>query len=1192
MSESNESRKEDDKKNEGKKRIRFKILKNAKKQENDVKNINDKTKRMQILRRIVCQKEYNELKSINNNSRDTSASSDISIDSSNIERDQIGSNTNNAVAFKSSSGFKNKLVRSLYKKFGRQCSIEKALEFFRLDQASASDFDDNFWDEILYVINLSNCTIKQLVEFKQNVVILANEKVSWLGNWLGPKMAPEKIKFAISPDMFQGLVYNSNPEKSFIDYLGDKKYQKRLDSFRVVLDGPNDDIKRESCGKLLDFILKDLEDDCQPVKDMIVLLQICRVLLCQKTIPVNVDGWKKIFSKINSLSIKDFLEMHSLVDYPEVNLDDLEKFLFSKLNSKDDTQETVQEFINMFFSGHNDKIKSDREYRLHVFKLFIGCFPDQKLDFSFVTNCAEQNFNLGLSSLDIKDLVKVISKVKSNSIDLKNFNSIVKVIGNKKFSVNKEEDVDKLRQLLCDVLRISGKELGFSDIMDLFLLYSKMPELCSKSTLTNESLKLALKNTGAKNSNNKNLSENKDEFRSKFKNFIKLFKDGANKITFDNFKNLISSVTDGFLDFDCINCLLEKTDTNKHQDDVFSFFEDTLLTKKIDESAVTWEKVHEFLSNHEFYSRTLQTNTFKYIINVFIKSKTGKTVSILVDKEGKKDEFREQFKSFVSSFVSSLKNNKITFDNFKNLILSVPDNCLDFDCIDDLLKKTDVKEHQDDLYKFFENTLLKKISQYKFDLKQVHDFFEQYLSGKSDKDFKLKKLKAKTLKFIVDVIIDSNQDCSCSNEDIEWLLQKCCDAGAKLENGQFVSLIKKGKTGKIFDGVAKIDWMKMNDFINKIVSPKSGFLDKGKIEFDKNELNCILSRTKFCFDKSNLGDFLKKILTLKQFVTGDELFKIILHRIPRNGLSDLNMFRTIVYYCFENIQKYDSDWRIEQNYSHKIDSGLYEELLETFEDESLSFEDFQKLDRCYLGKNKNGTIFDFIFSFFLSNNDQNKITVAHKILKKKLKCVCLTNDQIKTLFQKIKDKKLSKDDFIEFLMLAENNVLTIDDFMDLLRNHCKDKIETENNDDMLTKIANKISNTDKETLRTHLREWNVEKGITQLLDDIEENFSVLFKLTDQRLKKYGLSTLLNQGDQENNRRNNRQENVANANPLDLPQLNQDINHPLLGQNNRENSLNSVIHDAQNAVVGVVESLDEGKYGFGVGLIKKNVFIYK
>lgn len=1193
MLESNKSSKENDQKNEGKKRIGLKILKNAKKQENDGKNINDKTKRMQILRRIVCQKEYNELKSINNNSRDTSASSssDISIDSSNIERDQIGSNTNNAVAFKSSPEkklkFKNELVKSLYKKFQRQCSIDEALKFFKSNKVLASYFDDNFWDEILQVINLSNCTIKQLVEFKQNVVILANEKVSWLDNWLGPKMAPEKIKFAISPDMFQGLVYNSNPEKSFIDYLDGSERQKRLDSFQIMLDGSNDDLRRESCGRLLDIILGNLDDNCQPVQGVIGLLEICRILLGCKTIPVNVDGWKKIFTKINSLSIKDFLKIHSLLEWSEVDFCDLKRFLFCKLNSKDDTQQEVKQFINMFFPNNEikNKIKNDDlENRLYIFNLFIGSFPSQKLDFSFVTNFAEQNLNLRLSDLNIEALVNLLATVKSNSINLENFNSIVKVIGNKKFSVNKEEDVDKLRQLLCDVLRISGKELGFSNVMDLFLLYpkNKMPQLCTKSTLTNESLKLALEKINkisAIGSNNKNLNENRDEFRSKFKKFIDLFKDGSNKITFDNFKSLILAVQDYYLDFACINYLLEKTDKNKHQDDVFGFFENMLLTKKIDNKDLAWEKLHEFLLQHKFYNRTLKTDTFRYIISAFVKSKTGKSVNTLAVEEGEKDKFREQLKMFVNLFISSLQNNKITFDNFKNLILAVPDDCLDFNCIDDLLKKTDLSEHKNELCEFFETTLLKKISKSKFDLNQVHCFFKQYLSSDlSNKSVNNYKFKAETFKFIADVIIQSNQDRSCSNEDIEWLLQKCCDAGTKLEKNKFVNLIQKGEIDKKFAD-RKIDWLKMNGFINEVILPDKNLFGLGKIELNINSgLQEILSRTKFCFDENNLSDFLGKILALKKFVTSNELFKIVLHRIPCDSLSDLNMLRTIVYYCFEDIQKYDSDQLIPDNYSCKIDFSLYGELLKTFKDKSLSCDDFKVLNSKFFSGQQSGGFLDFLSSLF-SKNESN-IKIDHKILRKKLKEGLSIRD-LNYVFSKFGDKKLPKNDFVEIMMLAKDNSLTKDNFINLFNNHCDDRIETESNDDELDQIAGKISNASKEDLRDCLVKLNVEKGINRLLNDIKEDFSILFKLTDQKLKEYGLSTLLNQGAQENNMRNNRQENVVDSNYL---QLNQNRREPLLNQNNEENNLNNVIQSAPNVVVEVVENLDEGKYGTRMSII--------
>ncbi len=1002
---------------------------NTNKQGNNAKGIN--TKKMNVQRRGVDEKEYNELKLSHANSLDTSSSSIVknleNLTGGDIEEKKIGSNTNNTVAFNSSPEkklkFKNELVKSLYKKFQRRCSIDEALKFFKSNKVLASYFDDNFWDEILYVINLNNCTIKQLVEFKQNVVILANKKVSWLANWLGPKMAPEKIKFAVSPDMFQKLVYNDRQVKGFLGDLDGGERQKYLDSFRIVLDGSNDDMGRESCGKLLNFILEGLEDNRQPVKDMIVLLQICRVLLGIDIIPVNVDGWKKIFTKIKSLSIKDFLKIRLLVDNPEVKLGDLEKFLFSKLHSKGDTQDEVQQFIDVFFP--NDKIKSDDpDNCLYVFNLFIGSFPSQELDFSFVTNFAQQRLGLKLSDLSIEGLTKLLSKVKPSSINSNTFKALVELVKGKNIVLGTRNGVDELRQLLCDVLRISEPELDLSDVMDLFLLYPKMPKFCTKSTLTNKSLKLALeeiKKISAVDSKNEKLGGNKDEFRIKLKEFIDLFEDVSNKIT---------------------------------------------------------------------------------------------------------------------------------FDNFKNLILVVPNDYLDFEYLDYVLQKTDIENHEMELCEFFETDVLKKISKYKFDLKHVRGFFDKYLPGKSVKNY---KFKAETFRFIVDMIIQSNKDCSCNNEDIKWLLQKCCDAGTKLENGEFVSLIKKGNVNKKGVKVEKIKWSDMYDFINKIVSPKSGLLDSGKIELNGDEIYEIHRRSSFNFDSDNLSVFTKNTLALKKFVTGDQLFEITLNHIPYGGLKSLGVFKKVVYYCFEDVENYNSDIQIPIDYCHKIDSKLYSELLKTFEDGSLSYDDFKTLNSEFFSGQQSGNLVDFLFGL-LSKNESN-IKIDHKILRKKLKGDLFSRD-LDYMFSKFGDEKLPKNDFVEILMLAEDNGLTKDDFINLFNNHCNDRIETESNDDMLSQIAGKISDAGKEDLRNCLIKLNVEKGINQLLNDIKKDFSVLFKLTDQKLKEYGLGTLLNQS----------------------------IKQPLLNQDNGEANLNSAVQGVQNVAVEVLENLDEGKYGTRMSVV--------
>ena len=234
--------------------------------------------------------------------------------------------------------------------------------------------------------------------------------------------------------------------------------------------------------------------------------------------------------------------------------------------------------------------------------------------------------------------------------------------------------------------------------------------------------------------------------------------------------------------------------------------------------------------------------------------------------------------------------------------------------------------------------------------------------------------------------------------------------------------------------------------------------------------------------------------------------------------------------------------------------------------------------RHFFSGQQSGDFLDFLSSLF-SKNESN-IKIDHKILRKKLK-EGLSSKDLDYVFSKFGDKKLPKDNFIEILMLAKDNALTKDNFINLFNKHCNDRIETESNDDELNQIAGKISNASKKDLRDCLIRLNVEKGINQLLNDIKEDFSVLFKLTDQKLKEYGLSTLLNQGAQEHDRQNNISENVANANYL---QLNQNLNEPLLIQNNGENNINNVVQNVRDIAVEVIENLDEGKYGTKMGII--------
>ncbi len=968
------------------------------------------------------------------------------------------SDNESQVNTKKKLSFKNKLVMFLCEKFKRKCSIDDALDFFRKrGDISAEACDANFWNEILYCVNLNSITIQDVCNFKQNILKLikiekANKEKSIIMSVLSSviygfssEQQPKEIKFGISPEMLKKLLDNEG--KIFVDYLLDEDSKKCLDDFRIQFSA----CKYDSCEQLLDIVLSGLKDGEQDTKYVIGLLKVCSYLTGCGRLPVDANGWIKIFSKIKIMTFKEFGEIRKCLELRQLlGLKNME-LIFAKIQPKSCTQENFSIFINAFeWSVALDNFK---DIPNHILNIFLVNASDNSFDFELIQDFVEQKLCLKLSDIDKECLHALISKVKSSSINSNTFKALVELVKGKNIVLGTRNDVDELRQLLCDVLRISEPELDLSDVMDLFLLYPEMPKFCTKSTLTNESLKLALeeiKKISAVDSKNEKLSGNKDEFRIKLKEFIDLFEDVPNKIT---------------------------------------------------------------------------------------------------------------------------------FDNFKNLILAVPNDYLDFECLDYVLQKTNIENYEVGLCKFFETDVLKKISKYKFDLKHVRDFFDKYLSGESVKDY---KFKAETFGSIVDMIIQSNKDCSCNNKNIEWLLQECHDASVTLEKDKFVSLIKKGNVNKKGVKVEKIKWLCMYNFINKIVSPESGFFSNGKIEFDQSGISEIHQRSNFDFDNDNLSVFIDNILKLKKFVTGDQLFEITLNHIPYGGLKSLGVFKKVVYYCFENVENYNSDIQIPIDYCHKIDSKLYSELLKTFEDESLSYDDFKTLNSRFFSGQQSGNLVDFLFGLFSENKtNANVSNIDHTVLKKKLKKGTLFNQELNGVFSKFGDKKLPKNDFVEILMLAKDDTLTKNDFITLFQKYCKDKIETENSGDILNKIASKFSDASKEDLQACLVELNAEKGITQLLDDIKKDFSVLFKLTDQKLKEYGLSILLNQSDQGHDMQNNIPENVVNAN---YSQLNQNLNQELLNQNNEENDLNGMMQGVQDIAIGVVENLDEGKYGTRMSII--------
>lgn len=1038
--------------------------------------------------------------------------------------------------------FKNELVVSLYEKYKGNCSIDDVLKFFKKrGNISAEACDANFWNEILYCVNLNSITIRDVCDFKQGVLNLIKKKRSKSGllNQIFPlgSQQPKETKFGISPEILAKLLNNQ-----YVKFY--QKYEEICKHFRMQMSS------KQLSDSMFNLIFGGIFYEFATGSVIFDILQKYCTLTGTEKISVTVDVYKNIFRKIRVLSIKDYVNISDILEVQgeqgEVDFDYKEKYIFDKLDSRNDTQKDVENFIDYF--DLEDMQANELDVRLHSLKFLVQYFPENKLTLEFVINFAKNNLGLELSDLDLRALVKLLATIQANSITLQNFKFTIQVIRDKNFSLKEKKDVNKLRQLLCEVLRISKRELELSNVMDLFLLYSKMPRLCTESTLNNESLKLAFKNIKKIKEidfNNKSLRVDKKDFREKFKKFVELFKDNSNKITFDNFKNLILAVPDGCLDLDCINCLLTKTDTQGHRDDLFGFFGNTLLTEKLDKSIVTWEKLQKFLSDYEFYNHTLQTNTFKCIIDVFIKNKIGVDL-VSINTQGNKDKFREQFKNFVDLFVQSIESNKIAFDNFKNLILAVPDDCLDFDCINHLLQKMNLKDNRNDLCVFFESTLLKKISKYKFDLSKVRDFFNNYLSSDAVENY---EFAPETFKLIVENVVESNKDCSCENEEIQWLLEKCCKLGVKLERDKFINLINKGKKDNQQTKVKKIKWADMYYFINKIVSPESGICGSGKIGFSENDISVIHRRSTFGFDGNDLSVFIWNIIELKKiFPDKNNLFKVVLSHIPYDGLPNLDVFRKVVYYCFEDVQKYDSDMLIPGNYGQTIDSESYDELLQTFKDDSLSYSDFKTLNSKFFSKQQSGNFIDLLFGLFSQNKTNTNIgNVNHEVLKKKLRNGTLSGQELKNVFSKFEDKKLSKENFIEILMLAQDGALAMDDFIDLFQKYCEDKIETENNAGMLGKIAKKLRDTNVKDLQDRLIDLNVEKGIQQLLSDIEANFSLLFKLTDKRLKDYGLSTLLNQENQENNSNNTRQR-------------------------------------TENFVAEAVNNLDEGQYGTRMSII--------
>ena len=980
------------------------------------------------------------------------------------------------------SQFRNRIVKDLSKKFKNVASIREAENFFTEQKIVGNNLGEDFWSEILYCIDLSQYKYKlaDVVNFKNKILELA-------GVYKTAKPIRKKQREKSGMKVMYGLA-------NFVESISEQVFNVRL-SAKPDNTIDSQDIKFVISPEMLQKLLNN-EGKC-------FVKYLC-------------DDKTKIF--LNNFRIQ-------LGNEPDKSFEQFEQLLdivLSGLQDDDNRSKGITDLLDVckrltdckqlpIKNGSKNKIfKKIKLMSFEEFKSIKEYFPNGELfelgDINSVLykihgDYNEENMSNFFASFKWpKEKSNNKEQCKCDEENVRKFFASSKLTDEK--SNNKKQtqlDMSILRKCILAIFVSHAKSKGFSfNFIQDFV----------QTKLDFKWMDLDIKNLVDLFSKVRDSSIESNEFKSVVEIFKKSSFPVDNRFDIGCLKSLLGHI-----------CRISKENLSLH--DVMDLF--LTHSEKVEKSDYTF--------NNEFLETILKK------IKKFNASKNSIDSQAIFDK----DTFRSRFKEFVVLFKDG--SNKITFENFRNLIKTIPDGYLDFDCLKCLIDSVDVKNNKKELYKLFESDLLKKVSEYKFDLEKVHSFFDKYFT---DQNYKFKK---DTLECIINSVMMTKGN-GCNSKDVEWLLDKyfAVEDGIKLEKQAFIKLINM-----IAVGAQKISWSKMLNWISEKMS-KDNFFTLN-LRFSNQEIELIVQKSDFGFtdDNSNLNEFLRSISALDGFVNDSKtLFNLVLSCISDNSLADLGTFNKIAGCCFD--KNFDSDQSGRNNCSQYIEPELHSAVLKKFKDESLSYDDLKMLDKDYFNKKDSIGIVDFLFSLFFQENKGN---IDGGVLVNKLKPGIISKDNLESVLEKSENQQLSQQEFIKLIMLVQDKSLTKDDFDDLFRTYCKERLEIDSLIlNGLNSIAGKLSDISQvEDLKNNLKKLNVEKGMERLLIDIEGDISLLFKLNDLKLKKYGLESLL--------KCTNEQENID-----------------ILNNDNLESSNNIVGSEkdfAKNVAVELVQNFGEGRY---------------
>lgn len=549
------------------------------------------------------------------------------------------------------------------------------------------------------------------------------------------------------------------------------------------------------------------------------------------------------------------------------------------------------------------------------------------------------------------------------------------------------------------------------------------------------------------------------------------------EINFNCFIASLVLIKQNTLDYAVLNKIITEFDlANKIKDEQnIQYFNEVImnLIKVLKHCSIT--KLMELVSKNFISDINLLTN--KILEMIFIKINDQETINVI---ERDKNLFRKVFKNFLNLFFAS--EIKINNQNVNKLIEKIPDSCLDLECLEIIVQKSNIfiANKADRKNTSFLSNIFKKLDKNIFDLVSMRKFIEKHKFS----------LSIKMLRQIIDYIIASQ--CNSNSDDIVWIFKQCVseDKEFKISKNNFLGLVKK-----INPNNEKIIWADINNLLKKHL--ENSFFSSSRLNAE--EMKLLISKIDFQF--SDLGESDQdKIETLRKLCSDkNTFFGEIIRTINNNSIDDMNKFKVLLNICLN----LDSN-QIDQP---KINSQLFSTVIQKFKDVSLSIKDFDDLLN-YFGAQE--SFWDVLKNIFLEQADE-EIKIDLDTLLRKIKYGELNQNNLSNFLEKLGDNKLSKTAFKLMINLFPDHSLNLNDFLFMYKNYCLDYIDGGNDEMQSTILKIRDSNEDEilnsvnlETERRKLKKLINDKSSDLLSvrpSDLQQEYSLDTKKSFNDIRK-------------------------------------------------------------------------------------------